>query len=87
MFTRRTSYSFKGQKRGFDEYENVCIFRAKYCCEHISYLKQTRVSSMHLYTDLSRSERPSEGEQETKKIKMPTTLSAEKKRNDLKKQE
>ena len=42
---------------------------------------------MHPYTDLSRGEKPSEGEQETKKIKMPTTLSAEKERNDLKKQE
>ena len=47
-------------------------------------LKQARVSSWHPYTDLPR---PSEGEQETKKIRMTTTLGAEKKRNDLTKQE
>ena len=50
-------------------------------------LKQARVSSWHPYTDLSRGEKPSEGEQETKKIKMTITLGAEKKRNDLTKRE
>ena len=49
-----------------------------------SYLKQARVSSWHPYSDLTR---PSEGEQETKKIRMATTLGAEKKRNDLTKRE
>ena len=45
------------------------------------YLKQARVSSWHPYGDLPRH---SEGEQETKKIRMATTLGrAEKKRNDL----
>ena len=34
-----------------------------------------------------RGEKPSEGEQETKKIKMATRLGAEKKRNDLKREE
>ena len=42
------------------------------------------MSSWHLYTDLPR---PSEGEKEAKKIKMATTLGAEKKRNDLTKRE
>ena len=48
--------------------------------ERKSYLKQARVSSWHPYSNLPR---PSEGEQETKKIRMATTLGAEKKRNDL----
>ena len=52
--------------------------------ERKPYLKQARVSSWHPYSDLSR---PSEGELETKKIKMATTLGAEKKRNDLTKRE
>ena len=26
----------KEGKRGYDEYENVYIFRAKYCCEDVS---------------------------------------------------
>ena len=47
-------------------------------------LKQARVSSWHLYTDQPR---PSGGEKEAKKIKMATTVGAEKKRNDLTKQE
>ena len=52
--------------------------------ERKPYLKQARVSSWHPYTDLPR---PSGGEKEAKKIKMATTLNAEKKRNDLTKQE
>ena len=44
--------------------------------ERKSYLKQARVSSWHPYTDLSR---PPGGEKETKKIRMATTLGAEKK--------
>ena len=52
--------------------------------ERKPYLKQARVSSWHPYSDLPR---PSEGEQETKKIRMATTLGAEKKRNDLTKRE
>ena len=47
------------------------------------YLKQARVSSWHPYSDLPRPQ----GEQETKKIRMATTLGAEKKRNDLTKRE
>ena len=43
------------------------------------------MSSWNPYTDIPRGEKQSEGEQETKKVKMTTTLSAEKKRNDLKK--
>ena len=42
------------------------------------------MSSWHPHSDLPR---PSEGEQETKKIKMVTTLGAEKKRSDLTKRE
>ena len=34
--------------------------------ERKPYLKQARVSSWHLYTDLSGREKPSEGEQKTK---------------------
>ena len=45
-------------------------------------LKQAKVSSWHPYKP-----RPSEGEQETKKIRMATTLGAEKKQNDLTKRE
>ena len=52
--------------------------------ERKPYLKQARVSSWHPYTDLRR---PSGGEKEAKKIKMATTLGAEKKRNDLTKRE
>ena len=52
--------------------------------ERKPYLKQARVSSWHPYSDLPRS---SEGEQETKKIRMATTLGAEKKRNDITKRE
>ena len=52
--------------------------------ERKPYLKQARVSSWHPYTDLPR---PSGGEKETKKIRMATTLGAEKKRNDLTKRE
>ena len=52
--------------------------------ERKPYLKQARVSSWHPYGYLPR---PSEGEQETKKIRMATTLGAEKKRNDLTKRE
>ena len=26
----------KEGKRGYEEYENVCIFRAKYCCKDVS---------------------------------------------------
>ena len=48
------------------------------------YLKQARVSSWHLYTNLPR---PSGCEQEAKEMKMATTLGAEKKRNVLTKQE
>ena len=52
--------------------------------ERKPYLKQAKVSSWHPYTDLSRSEKNSEGKQElTKKMKMTTTLGVEKKRNDL----
>ena len=40
--------------------------------ERKSYLKQARASSWHPYIDLSRGEKPSEGEQETKKMKMAT---------------
>ena len=47
-------------------------------------LKQGRVSSWHPYTDLPR---PSGGEKKAKKIEMATTLGAEKKGNDLTKQE
>ena len=42
-------------------------------------LKQARVSSWHPYTDLSR---PPGGKKETKKIRMATTLGAEKKGSD-----
>ena len=42
------------------------------------------MSSWHPYTDLPR---PSGGEKEAKKIKMATTLGAEKKRSDLTKRE
>ena len=42
------------------------------------------MSSWHPYTDLPR---PSGGEKEGKKIKMATTLGAEKKRSDLTKRE
>ena len=52
--------------------------------ERKPYLKQAGVSSWRPYGDLPR---PSEGEQETKKIRMATTLGAEKKRNDLTKRE
>ena len=52
--------------------------------ERKPYLKQARVSSCHPYSDLPR---PSGGEKETKKIRMATTLGAEKKRNDLAKRE
>ena len=52
--------------------------------ERKPYLKQARVSSWHPYSDLPRS---SEGEQETKKMRMATPLGAEKKRNDLTKRE
>ena len=53
--------------------------------ERKPYLKQARVSSWHPYVDLPR---PSEDDQqETKKIRMATTLGAEKKRNDLTKRE
>ena len=52
--------------------------------ERKPYLKQARVSSRHPYTDQPR---PSGGEKEGKKIKMATTLGAEKKRNDLTKRE
>ena len=46
------------------------------------------MSSWHPYADLPRGEKHSEGKQETKKIKMTTTLGAEKKRNDsIKRQE
>ena len=41
------------------------------------------MSSWHPYTDLCRGEKPSEGEQQTKKIRMATTLGSEKKQNDL----
>ena len=41
------------------------------------------MSSWHPYTDLPRGEKHSEGEQETKKMKMTTTLGEEKKRSDL----
>ena len=46
------------------------------------YLKQARVSLWHPYTDQFRGEKRSEGEQEAKKIKMATTLGAEKKRSE-----
>ena len=52
--------------------------------ERKPYLKQARVSSWHQYTDQPQ---PSGGEKETKKIRMATTLDAEKKRNDLTKRE
>ena len=52
--------------------------------ERKPYLKQARVSSWHSYTDQPQ---PSGGEKEAKKIKMATTLGAEKKRNDLTKRE
>ena len=52
--------------------------------ERKPYLKQARVSSWHPYTDQPQ---PSGGEKEAKKIKMATTFGAEKKRNDLTKQE
>ena len=52
--------------------------------ERKPYLKQARVSSWHRHTDLPRT---SGGEQEAKKIKMATTLRAEKKGNNLTKQE
>ena len=52
--------------------------------ERKPYLKQARVSSCHPYSDLPR---PSGGEKETKKIRMATTLGAEKKRNGLTKRE
>ena len=55
--------------------------------ERKPYLKQARVSSWYPYFGLSRGEKPSEGEQEIKKIKMATTLGAEKKWNDLTKRE
>ena len=45
------------------------------------------MSSWNPYIDIPRGEKHSEGEQETKKIKMTTTLGAEKKRNDLKKRQ
>ena len=47
------------------------------------YLTQAKVPSWHPYTDISRVEKRSEGEQETKKMKMTTTLGMKKKRNDL----
>ena len=49
--------------------------------ERKPYLKQARVSSWHPYTHHFRGEKCSEGEQEAKKIKMATTLGAEKKRS------
>ena len=52
--------------------------------ERKPYLKQARVSSWHPYTDQPR---PSGGEREAKKIKMATTLGADKKGSDLTKQE
>ena len=53
--------------------------------ERKPYLQQARVSSWHPYTDQPQ---PSGGEEfEAKKIKMATTLGAEKKRNDLTKRE
>ena len=52
--------------------------------ERKPYLKQARVSSWHPYTDQPR---PSGGEKEAKKIKMATTLGADKKGSDLTKQE
>ena len=52
--------------------------------ERKPYLKQARVSSWRPCTDLPR---PFEGKQETKKLKMATTLGAEKKGSDLTKQE
>ena len=52
--------------------------------ERKPYLKQARVSSWHPYGDQPR---PSGGEKEAKKVKMATTLGAEKKRNDLTKRE
>ena len=52
--------------------------------ERKPYLKQARVSSWHPYTDQPR---PSGGGKEAKKMKMAITLRAEKKRNDLTKQE
>ena len=52
--------------------------------ERKPYLKQARVSSWHPYIGQPQ---PSGGEKEVKKIKMATTLGAEKKRNDLTKRE
>ena len=52
--------------------------------ERKPYLKQARVSLWHPYADQPQ---PSGGEKEAKKIKMATTLGAEKKRNDLTKRE
>ena len=52
--------------------------------ERKPYLKQARVSSWHPYTYLPW---PFGGEKEAKKIKMATTLGAEKKGSDLTKQE
>ena len=51
--------------------------------ERKPYLKQARVSSLHPYTDQPW---PSGGEKEAKKIKMATTLGADKKGSDLTKQ-
>ena len=51
--------------------------------ERKPYLKQAKMSSWHPYTDLPRGEKHSEGEEETKKMKMTTTLGVEKRRNDL----
>ena len=55
--------------------------------ERKPYLKQARMSSWHPYTELSRGEMRSEGEEEAKKIKMATTLGVEKKRSDLTKRQ
>ena len=52
--------------------------------ERKPYLKQARGSSWHPYSDLPRS---SGDEKEAKKIKMATTLGADKKGSDLTKQE
>ena len=52
--------------------------------ERKPYLKQARVSSWHPHTALPR---PSGGEKETKKIRMATTLGAEKKGSDSTKRE
>ena len=45
------------------------------------------MSSWNPYPEIPRGEKHSEGERETKKMKMTTTLSAEKKRNDLQKRQ